>query len=393
MKALFLSATLLLSLSCEMNKAPASENGSWEFNEGATISKENILAIKKKYQGTHLSTNPVGDNDPYWTPQVLLKELNPWFEVGTGLKEAKLISGSYLIYELKKLPEELLQEMKNSLLDKEYTLALISFPFWKQVKEAQKKGIKVGFISSSSPKIANGVYFRDLNLIAIYTMASSGTFPHEMRHAEQFKKINKYFYPEVLSSSCLSSMSTAFGEIDATTIELGLHSLKVDQLDELFIDSRNFKNNQFPEHTSLYVNLDYPASVSFSAKNNEQCPEMVRKEMEALNSYFSEKGELISTAFTNAMRFISDKGKRLIWIDKNCTNQSSNQCSEYEARIAEIESEYITSKKHFKELIEDEVIRRPMRIKETLEHLDNDVLSDLCNGALGVANYINCKDL
>jgi len=393
-KQLFLSLVMLLTFSCQAQEKGKSGN---EKNSlvvtDKTISAHEVQLIKNKFQSTRLNGTGSGDHDQYWTPEVFLPLLNPWFEVGRGLRPSKLISGKYLVYEMKKMPADLLSELEKSLLNYDYSLALISISFWKQIAEAQKQGLKIAFVSSASPSSANGVYFHYLNLIAIKVTTDPGTFKHEKRHADQYKKIERSYYPRSLSQSCMNSMSTAFGEIDATTTELGLHALKADQQDELFISPENHKQNTYPEINILSVNLEYPGSVSLSPRNNEDCPEQVRSQMASLSNYFYEQRSSIDESFRVITSAIAEKGKILNWREKNCGTQTSDNCEKFKSRLLELEKEYFENKKIFKNKIYEEVNLRPLRIIKTLESFDSETIQDLCRGSLGVGFYINCEEL
>jgi hypothetical protein len=387
MKSLFLILTLLVLGACE---APSTAAQPMEITP-KVIDKSDLNHLQSEYEQYYFSSSESGDNDPVWTPEVILPRIHTWFTVGLGLKRAKNVS-DYLIYELNTIPDEVIEQLQSRLLPHRYSLAVITSSFWKQVQEAQRKGFRLGFISSKSPSRASGVYFSGKNLIAFLIIAEPGTLPHELRHAEQYKALAPQYESYEISESCMGDLRYAFGEIDATTFESAYYSGVENEFDGLV--SRNGTNAllALPQSRLFLTNLEYPVRVSLKAMKNDSCPAEIKETMKQLHSFFSSRLEFLTSQLSGiASLSIQQERKQLTYAQMRCDSVSSEKCKKLEDFITNSLKEIAISKTDFKNLILSENALRTDAITKQLNKLPTSQIREMCSGALGVAFYTECE--
>ena len=361
--------------------------------EDTVINHEGLNEIRSRYEETRIAPQESGDNDPYWTPEVLLPKLSSWFTPGRGLWKREMVSDSYLMYYLAPLPEELIAELNQILLKNRYSLAILTSQFWLDVQKAQKQGLQVAFISSKSPSTASGVYFNSLGLIGLHIFSEPGTLPHELRHHEQYKYIRLNYSPKYLELSCLRQMSRAFGEIDATTFELHLYNGIETEFNELISGGKpGSLHLRFPQVNLLDINLNYPLTMSQMIKSSVVCPPEVTKPMEDLTAYFSQKVDALNSLMREIrLQTIQLRTTQQKLYEDDCDVQNAPNCEKLTESFNTTQEKLVTAQENFRVNLAQEASDRSKKLSATLAQMPSLVRKDLCKGAIGVHFYMNCE--
>lgn len=362
-------------------------------DKDTVINHEGLNEIRSRYEETRISPQESGDNDQYWTPEVLLPKISSWFEPQRGLWKLETVGDSYLMYYLAPLPQELINELNQVLLKDRYSLAILTSQFWNDVQKAQKQGLQIAFISSKSPSTASGVYFNSLGLIGLHIFSEPGTLPHELRHHEQYKYIKPGYLPKYLEISCLRQMSRAFGEIDATTFELNLYNGIEKEFNELISDEKpGSLYLRFPQVNLLDINLNYPLTMSQMIKSSTVCPPEVTKPMEDLTTYFSQKVDALNSLMREIrVQIIQLRTARQKQVEERCDLQNSPACEKLATSFNTAQEKLATAQENFRENLSLETSDRRQKISEALAQMPYLVRKDLCKGAIGVHFYTNCE--
>lgn len=360
-------------------------------SEKEVITSEGVSDLRSQYELAFITGSEQGEQDPFWTPEALLPKLHSWFQVGEGLKQKRRLA-DYVVYELRTIPSEVLADLDAVLIPNRYTLAILTKDFWHEVRDAQKKGFRIVFISSFSPSRVSGVYFHGYKLIGLDIQAEPGTLPHELRHAEQYKTIDLRYSPQTLSESCMADMSRAFGEIDATTFEMPTYFEIEKEFDSIYGSNLAFHLLTFPQLTLLGINLDYPDSVSQKVIKNNSCPREIIQTMAKLKNYFSERRSLITRLLGQVTGSVAQVPQLDAALVKNhCDLQDGDTCAKLKTQRDNVLQFGLAQKLEFEQVLHEEVKNRRPTVAAELEKLPAAIQKDLCNRALGYSSFVNCK--
>lgn len=386
MKYLALLFCTVLLGACE---GPAAD--SKIHTEKKVISREGVSDLRSRYELTLITGSEQGDQDPFWTPEALLPNLHSWFQVGEGLKQKRKLA-DYVVYELRTIPSEVLADLDAVLIPNRYTLAILTKDFWHEVRDAQKKGFRIVFISSFSPSRVSGVYFHGYKIIGLDIQAEPGTLPHELRHAEQYKTIDLRYSPQTLSESCMADMSRAFGEIDATTFEMPLYFEIEKEFESIHESGHAFHLLAFPQLTLLDINLNYPTSVSEKVIKNKSCPTEIILTMSKLASFFYERQTLIASLLGKVTGSVAQNVRlNAALVTNHCDIQNSDICTTLNSQLDRVLQSDLAQKLEFEQVLHEEVKNRRPTVAAELEKLPAAIQKDLCNRALGYSSFVNCK--
>lgn len=386
MNYLFLLFCTLLLGACEGPAAESNVN-----TEKKVITSEGVSDLRSQFELAVITGSEQGDQDPFWTPEALLPNLHSWFQVGAGLKQQRKWF-DYVVYELRPIPSEVLEDLDAVLIPQRYSLAILTKSFWHEVRDAQKKGFRIVFISSFSPSRVSGVYFNSYKTIGLDIQAEPGTLPHELRHAEQYKKIDLRYVPETLSESCVTDMSRAFGEIDATTFELPLYFEIEKEFESIYGSGLVFNRLTFPQLTLLGINLNYPNSVSQKVVKNNSCPKEINETMSSLKSYFSGSLELLTAHLGKVTGLVAQKVRLETTLETNhCDVQNSDICAKLKSQRDNVVENSLVQKLAFENALHEAVENRRSTVAAELEKLPSEMQKDLCKSALGYSSFVNCE--
>lgn len=381
----------LQALACQAQKSPTTT--AIFSSKDTVISHESLSEIKSMYEQKIISAHSNGDNDPYWTPEVVLPQISSWFRLGRGLVQLESVSEDFLVYHLAPLPDELMNKLEKVLLKERFSLAILTMQFWMEVQQAQKQGLKIAFISSKSPSAASGVYFHELNLIGLDILSEPGTLPHELRHHEQYRKVSLGYIPKALNFTCLRQMSHAFGEIDATTFELGLYDGIEKEFNALLNDPKPGSFHlMFPQADFLNISLNYPLTMSQMIKNSSDCPSEVTEPMGDLTEYFIQQMDNLK-ALMEEIRgpIIQLRSVQQKLSGTQCEAQSNPACEKLSVAFVNQQEKLSTAQENFRIRLLQDSSDRPKKLKEILSRFPRSIQKDLCKGAIGVHSYLNCE--
>lgn len=396
----FTISLCLTMTSCGAAGRPALLRETGFRSTDSVISNDRRAEIEVAYKSTNVVLNKsISRTDPNWQTETLLPKISSWFKIGRGLSTMKRMSSDVSLYILAPLPEQLLQALKISLGEGDTRLAVLRFSFWQKIAQAQKSGLQIGFMASSSQIEALGVYYNSYKIIGLSSVGEENTLDHELRHHEQYQHLNREAELEAIDQACIPTVSTAFGEIDATEIELPSYMGVENYMDHWLpfvgtaVDPSLFGNGTHSEPDLLTINLEYPETVSRKVVANESCPEELRQTMQRLASYFSAARDEIRKALVDAGGTVAriDTDERA-FRRANCKLQSSPLCKRIEGRLQMYRASYEGSKKIFRDRLKKEIDERRSFISRIVRELSGPIRIDLCHHAIGFAKFNNCEE-
>lgn len=396
----FIMSLYLTLTSCGAAGRPAPPREPGFRSTDFIISVENRDKLDLAYRSTNVVLNKaISRTNPNWQTEKLLPQISSWFQIGRGLSSIQKLSNDVSLYLLAPLPEKLLAALKVSLGSIDTRLAVLRFSFWQKIAKAQQSGLQVGFMASSSQIEALGVYYNTNKVIGLSSVSEENTLDHELRHHEQYKLLDREVELVAIDQSCISNASTAFGEIDATEIELPSYLGVENYMDRWLpmagtaIDPSIFTHGTHSEPDLLTINLEYPDTVSRKVATNDSCPQELRQVMEKLASYFSSARDELRNALTAAGTTVCriDTDERA-FMRGNCNLQSSPLCQRIAGRIEASRASYAGAKQVFRDRLKKEISERRTLISNLVRELSEPIRNDLCHHAIGFAKLNNCEE-
>lgn len=395
--------SLFSILACSGGESSPAPNVNTKYSiADKVITKEDAEVLINEYEKANVVANSdYARTNMLWKSEKLLPRISTLFEGKRGLIIEKNLSSDVSLLILPNLPKEFIDDIDKNLKGIETRLAVLRPSFWHLVANTQKLGLKVGFMSSSSKIGALGVYFNSLKTIGLSSVAEENTLTHELRHHQQYKTLSPSSKVLEISESCLRAASTAFGEIDATEIELssylGLENymdrwLPLAGTSDWVIGLGSTAMSTAP--ALLTINLEYPVTVTRKVINEESCSSELKKVMMDLNQYFDQsRTEIINTLDDVSSVVIRTNAYKKLEKQYECDHQSSSPCELNRKRIQEAAESYAGKKQIFRDRLMQEITMRRPQITDFLKNLSSDLNQDLCMGAIGYSNFIKCEEV
>lgn len=340
MKTNILKIIILTSLLGCQNAQSKKNNPENDYNRSYKIDASIINDIKSEYlkiPGVNLSHNEYKDVD-FFSVDKFLEKIHPWFRLGIGLKGPVKVSEEFEFYELKEIPEFVIDALNVGLLQERFSLAVITKEFWNLVSETQNKGFRIGFISHKSPRKVSGVYFHSLNFIGLDIFSEPGTLPHELRHVQQFRSIEKYKNLKTnsneindLSEECLRSISSAVGELDATSSEMIYYKGIENELDFNYFLQPKFNDlnhlDIYPQVALFNINMSYPY-LAIDWVLNSSCSQKIKQNFSVLRSLIQEaNSESLEDIFESTSSIVRYRNAKKV-LDEKCAKSNTDECSQ-----------------------------------------------------------------
>lgn len=365
------------------------------------IDKSFINGLKKDYYHIteeDITRQPKYENLDRFRPEKLLPQIHPWFEVGIGLETQIELGQGYRIFFLKPIPKQVLASLSDGLIQQNFTFAVLTKTFWQLVKEQQLSNMRIGFLSFDSDRMVSGVTFHNNRIIGLNIFSEPGTLFHEIQHIKQFENISDQSSNELIrlnenyNRSCISKLSMAIAELDATEKEMVFYLTLMDEFDfDDLIDSSIHSIN-IPQKSLFLINMHYPEMASDWIIMSD-CSKEIKDIFNNISSltYVSNQKSLNITSNMKISLVVYLKYLKN-WNEKCLVNTSSENCEEIKNHMETLKSNFNSQKASFPKIFLENMEGRKLILKENLSLLakSETEFSLLCRSVAGFKFLVDC---
>lgn len=405
----FCSLLLLALFACAKEGLNADAQAAYLGEPGTAKTRDALYLHLQEFDSIGIA----GNRKESHYPGAALPHLHGWLAEGRGLKRTRVDGREVLL--LKPMPAQVYSALSTLAFQDGFRsgFEILQASFWKQVRDAQKQGLTVGFLEPDANFNVSGVYYREYNygqgLLLIDVFAGQGTMTHEYRHHVQYQAFRKkekarYWWqkPREIGSSCLSMASSFFGELDATTTELPqwvgvFRTLDITPEWHQRAKKGDLDNTRFSQSYILITNLDYPGNAT-QRMEGQNCPEELMRAVAGIKASTDNFSTNVTEEFTNKLFGLRmEHFHAWAYVNSKCGGtqplpaEVASVCEKKKQRIAAVPAEAETLKAGLDAALSAEAKDRPLRIRRAFDAMPLGLRKDLCEFASSFEFLADCK--